>query len=96
MTYIWEGPEPLKRIPINPPKVNFREVVEDDETKYITEINSNIQAKVTSMVDNEIVKAIVDAAAAEGVNDLILIDKDFIISAIKHEIARRKSEVTHD
>ena len=41
-----------------------------------------------NIVDNEIVKAVVKAASEEGITDLILMDKDFVLRAIKNELER--------
>lgn len=51
-------------------------------------------AQVVELEDKIICQAIIDAAAEEGYTTVFLIDKEFIISAIKHEIERRKDN--HD
>jgi DNA-binding NtrC family response regulator len=61
-----------------------------DIIKDVQEITQKISAQVIDMTDNALIDAIVKAAYKEGVNDLFLIDKEFIISAIKHEMDFRK------
>jgi predicted transcriptional regulator len=63
---------------------------------YPSEVNDNmmeirykIHAEVLNAIDQEIVSTIVKAAREAGVTDLILIDKEFILSAIQHEMERR-------
>ena len=51
-------------------------------------------ARVVALEDKIICQAIIDAAEEEGFTTVFLIDKEFIISAIKHEIERRKAH--HD
>ena len=58
----------------------------DDQLMHI---QYNIHAEVVDAVDQEIVSAIFKAAREAGVTDLILIDKEFILSAIQHEMERR-------
>lgn len=63
---------------------------------YPSEVNDNmmeirykIHAEVLNAIDQENVSTIVKAAKEAGVTDLILIDKEFILSAIQHEMERR-------
>lgn len=58
----------------------------DDQMLHV---KHKIHAEVVNAVDQEIVSAIVKAAREAGVTDLILIDKEFILSAIQHEMERR-------
>lgn len=69
-------------------RTNPRDMQLDDEAGVYT-IKSKIVAEVANALDSEIVNAIVRAAQEAGVTDLILIDKEFILSAIQHEMERR-------
>lgn len=93
MSYIWEGPEPLKQLRLKAPKVDIKETTDGENFNYIAEATHSIRCEVCDTLDNEICKAIVDAAEREGVTDLFLIDKEFIMTAIKNEMVRRKAEV---
>jgi hypothetical protein len=53
-------------------------------------------AQVVELEDKIICQAIIDVAAKEGFTTVFLIDKEFIISAIKHEIERRKAHNDSD
>lgn len=58
----------------------------------IMSISQRLLAQVVDMTDEVIVQAIIDYAREAGVTDLFLIDKEFIMSAIKREIQYRKAE----
>lgn len=47
-----------------------------------------IAAKVADMTDHAIWCAIIDAAREEGVTDLYLLDKQFVIDALREKIER--------
>lgn len=49
-------------------------------------------AEVIDMQNEKIVEAIRDAARQAGISELVLIDKDFIIRAIQHELEREEKE----
>lgn len=61
----------------------------DSETMNVA---YRVQAMLADMRDEAIVSAIVEEAQRQGLNDLILINKEFIVSAIIHEIQRLKGE----
>ena len=54
----------------------------------IAEVTRNIAAAVEDTTDKAIVAAIIDAARAEGVTDLYLLDKTFILDAIREKQER--------
>lgn len=76
--------QPLRHISLNIPKPVF---AEDENNNYFAECTNKILAQVIDTADKAIVDAIVREAKAQGVNDLFLIDKEFIMSAIKNEMA---------
>lgn len=78
---------PLVHYNFKTPDIDF---IQDVDTITGT-ITQRILAQVLDMADTEIVNAICKTAASEGVTDLFLIDKDFIMSAIRNEMARRKA-----
>lgn len=87
------NPEYLEHVKLNPPKIEFRSNTDGDTSTYIGTITANIVARVVEKTDEVIVDAVVKEAAAEGVTDLFLIDKEFIMTAIKNEMARRKAMI---
>lgn len=83
----------LERFKLNPPKIEFKETTDGTYTNHIGTITAGIAARVVEKADDVIVDAIIKEAAAEGVTDLFLIDKEFIITAIKNEMVRRKADL---
>ena len=63
-----------------------------EERDFMAEYVNKIHAEVVDTTDNVIVGAILREAHAQGVNDLFLIDREFIMTAIKNEMIRRKGE----
>lgn len=63
-----------------------------DQEREIYKLHEKIAANCVSLVDNEIVKAVVKAAREEGITDLILMDKDFVLRALKNELERYYKE----
>lgn len=57
---------------------------------------AKIAAHVADLTDNAIVSAIVRTAAAEGITDLYLMDKGFVLSALLEEIKRLKPKTNAD
>lgn len=80
--------DPVRHIHLNAPRPTFT----DDGNNYFAAYTDKILASVVDTSDRAIVDAIIREATAQGVNDLFLIDRDFIMSAIKHEMIRRKTE----
>lgn len=58
----------------------------------INDLAYKFAAEVIDMQDEKIVGAIRDAARQAGISELVLIDKDFIIRAIQHELEREEKE----
>lgn len=56
----------------------------DEPFSYI----NKVQARVIEMHDTAIYQAIVEEARKEGINDLYLLDKEFVIDAIREKIRR--------
>jgi hypothetical protein len=83
MTWDREGC-PMMKVPINAPQLN----VEND----IYELTRKVMVTVVKDTDEAIMNAIIQAAREEGVTDLYLIDGEFIVSAIKHEMERRQTD----
>lgn len=50
-------------------------------------------ASVVDIRNETIVKAVVDTARAEGIDDLIVLDKEFVLRAIRNELERFMKEV---
>ena len=51
-------------------------------------IINKINVEVTNMMDDAIVQACINAARAEGVHDLFLLDKKFVLDALWEKIQR--------
>ena len=82
MDKLYKG-NPFQRFELN----NGR--IEDfDQERGIYKLHEKIGVSCMSLVDNNIVKAVVKAASDEGITDLILMDKDFVLRAIKNELER--------
>lgn len=56
------------------------------------EVVESICAEVVDLREKAIVSAIVDAARNSGITELILMDKGFILRAIKNELENLKEE----
>lgn len=78
--------KPMIHLNLNTPTPIFSE---DDNSNIFAKYVNSVVAEVVDHTDKVMVEAIVKEAAAQGVNDLFLIDKEFIMSAIKHEMIRR-------
>ena len=73
-------------------KLNNASIEESNQEREIYKLHEKIAANCMNLVDNEIVKAVVKAASEEGITDLILMDKDFVMRAIKNELERYYKE----
>ena len=58
----------------------------------VTTYMETVQAKVVDMTDRLIVNAILAEARDNGIDDLYLIDKKFILEAIAEKLERMKGE----
>lgn len=63
-----------------------------DQERGIYKLHEKIGVSCMSLVNNDIVKAVVEAAREEGITDLILMDKDFVLRALKNELERYHKE----
>lgn len=96
-TIRYNGNQPINRIALNPPKIEYKETVDENgDITYASALSAKLTAKLIDAVDETITDAIIKECAAEGVTDLFLIDKEFILSAIKNEMIRRKGETERD
>lgn len=53
-------------------------------------ITEKICAKIVDAHENAIIEAIFEAAKRDGITELFLIDRQFLLDAIKNEFERRK------
>lgn len=81
-------PEYLKHIHLDGPLM--AQALECESPIY--QITRKIHAEVLDMTDKTIVETVMRTAKECGVTDLYLIDKEFIVTAIKNELERRKGE----
>lgn len=74
--------EPLKHL-------HFEQhlTLEDD----LAHLNVKIAALLLDMTDEAITDAIVEAAKNEGITDLYLLDKQFVMEAIKEKMEREQT-----
>ena len=86
MDKLYKG-NPFQRFELNNARIE-----EFDQEREIYKLHEKIEANCMSLVDNESVKAVVKAASEEGITDLILMDKDFVLRAIKNELERYYKE----
>ena len=56
-------------------------------------ITHRLYADVIDMTNNAIVDACVKAARQAGINDLYLLDRDFVLAALREKIERMRGEV---
>ena len=69
----------------NPMKIDIEE---QKDGSAIYSITNKIMAKMSDVTESAIVDAIIDEAIREGVSDLYILNKQFIISAILEKIER--------
>lgn len=51
-------------------------------------VRKNISVQVANMLDNEITTAIVNLARESGITDLFVLDKKFVLDALKEKMER--------
>lgn len=68
-----------KYIKLTNPKVCY------DEITNIYKCETKIQVQICDTIEKNIISQVVDYAKENNVTDLILIDEDFVKSALKHE-----------
>lgn len=80
---------PIKHLSLNkrPVELDFSQM-----ESFTGKVFSRLMSDVVDMQDKVIVDAIIRYATEQGCTDLFLIDEEFVKSAIKNEIIRRKAE----
>lgn len=76
----------------NYPSPSYYRLNNDDIEEITYELHNEFLVKCVDLLDKEIVKAIVDTARENGVSEVYLIDKEFILRAIKNELERMKEK----
>ena len=66
-----------------------RGIFEEDGVYSYT---AKIAAEIVDKTDETIVNAVVDAARRAGVSDLYLLDRDWVLSAIREKMEREERE----
>lgn len=69
-----------------------RNQIQIDSYSHMAEHHAKVAAVVEDTADDAIVAAVLEAARAEGVTDLYLMDKTFILDAIREKLEREKLE----
>ncbi len=72
----------IARIDLAPPTIS----IEND----VYSINQKIAAHCVDMADEAILKAIISTAKAEGLSQLFLLDKEFVMNALRKAIAEHE------
>lgn len=72
--------------------IHFDRVYADDRFFPEKEIVA-IAAKVADMTDSAIVEAIIEFAQKEGITDLYLMDKRFVMEALTEKLEREKQDI---
>ena len=78
-------PYPFEHVRLNTPDINFE--------GGVFSFREKIMAECVNMQENAIVSAVIRAARDEGVTDLYLLDKKFVIDALITAIEARKRRV---
>lgn len=67
-----------------------RNQIQIDSYSHMAEHHAKVAAVVEDTADDAIIAAVIAAAQAEGVTDLYLLDKTFILDAIREKLEREK------
>lgn len=76
-------PTPLKLIRIETPELDIL-----DQQSPIYQITNKLAVIAADAMDNAILDEIIRTAKAEGITDLIVLDKKFIVEAIREKMER--------
>ena len=89
---LWPKEYPLLHKPLRVPKISME--VSPDNT--LCQVTHKLLAEVADRTDDVIVQAIIREAERAGVNDLYLIDREYILDALrlKREADKRANEET--
>ena len=60
-----------------------------DVFEYSNTFERKLAIQIAESFDNEIMARITEIAREEGFTDLVLIDKEFVVTALKNEFERR-------
>ena len=78
-------PYPFEHVRLNAPDINF--------DGGVFSFREKIMAECVNMQESAIVSAVIRAARDEGITDLYLLDKKFVIDALITAIEKRNSRV---
>lgn len=87
MADIFEG-YPVHRVHLNGRTLYN---LEESGADHIHTITTKIMAELVRKEEDYVIDKIIECAKENGVSVLYLIDRDFVIDALKHEIERRKN-----
>ena len=71
---------------------SYYKLTNDDLEEITYTLHNEFLVECVDLLDKEIVNAIVNTALENGVTDVYLIDKEFILRAIKNELERMKEK----
>lgn len=84
--------EPTTKILKDPKTLRFVGCINGEN---ILEIQHSFAVKVSDAVDDEIVKAVVEEAKKAGIHDVYLMDRNFIINALRRAITRAEEPASY-
>ena len=71
---------------------SYYKLTNDDIEETTYELHNKFLVRCVDLLDKQIVNAIVNTARENGITDVYLIDKEFILRAIKNELKRMKEK----
>lgn len=74
--------KPIQFIDVQPPEIKF-----DDD--YFSEMTRKCAIETAKSFDSKVVAEIVEIARRNGITDLVLLNEEFIVTALKNEMKRR-------
>lgn len=65
----------------------------DIDGNHITKPTSKLAVTMADTMNSEMMKLILEAARKNGITDVVVLDEEFIVTALKNEIERRKETI---
>lgn len=67
-------------------------LIVNDVSSVVQEITYKFQTEVVDMVDQDILSAIIKTARENGITDLLILDKQFVLDALREKLERMKED----
>jgi hypothetical protein len=84
-----KGKYPIHHISL-PNELCYEKIADFESTSF--NIFHHVAIKIAESFDDAVLDKIKEIATEEGYDDLVLIDREFVVSALKHEIERRNQD----